>query len=69
MDYIYDIVLNFQNQYYDFFEWKNTDKVINIKKISVYLVNDEDYLNLKYNDVILDRENLTKQIKIFLFYL
>ena len=35
MDYIYDIVLNFQNEYYDFFEWKSTDKVINIKKILV----------------------------------
>ena len=66
MDYIYDIVLNFQNEYYDFYEWKNTDKVINIKKISVYSVNDEDYLNLKYNDIILNMKELPKQIKMFL---
>ena len=66
MDYIYDIVLNFQTNYYDFFEWKSTDKVINIKKILVYLVNNEDYLNLKYNEVILDKKNLPKQIKMFL---
>lgn len=66
MDYIYDIVLNFQSNYYDFFEWKQTDKVINIKKIPVYIVNNEDYLNLKYNEVILDRKILPKQIKMFL---
>ncbi|MBQ2873567.1 MAG: hypothetical protein IJE89_06195 [Bacilli bacterium] len=66
MDYIYDIVLNFQNEYYDFFEWKNTDKVINIKKIPVYLVNDNNYLDLKYNEVILDREELPHSIKMFL---
>ena len=66
MDYIYDIVLNFQNNYYEFYEWKTTDKIINIKKILAYLVSNQDYLNLKYNEVILDRKLLPKQIKIFL---
>lgn len=66
MDYIYDIVLNFQPQYYDFYEWKETDKIINVKKILVYLVNNEDYLNLKYNEVVLDKKNLPNQIKMFL---
>ena len=47
MDYIYDIVLNFQNNYYEFYEWKTTDKIINVKKILVYLVSNQDYLNLK----------------------
>ena len=66
MDYIYDIVLNFQNSYYDFFEWKASDKVINVKKILVYKTSDEDYLNLKYNEVILDTKELPKQAKMFL---
>ena len=66
MDYIYDIVLNFQNNYYEFYEWKTTDKIINVKKILVYLVSNQDYLNLKYNEVILDRKNIPKQIKMFL---
>ena len=66
MDYIYDIVLNFQNNYYDFYEWKSTDKVIKIKKISVYTVNDQDYLNLKYNEVVLDKKQLSSQTKMFL---
>ena len=66
MDYIYDIVLNFQKEYYDFYEWKATDKIINIKKILVYITNDQDYLNLKYNEVVLDKSILPKQIKMFL---
>ena len=66
MDYIYDIVLNFQNNYYDFYEWKPTDKVINIKKILVYTTNNQDYLNLKYNDIMLDNKELPKQTKMFL---
>ena len=66
MDYIYDIVLNFQSNYYDFFEWKQNDKIINIKKIPVYSINNENYLNLKYNDVILDIKTIPKQIKMFL---
>ena len=66
MDYIYDIVLNFQNNYYDFYEWKSTDKVINIKKILVYKVNNQDYLNLKYNEIILDKKTLPLQTKMFL---
>ena len=66
MDYIYDIVLNFQNNYYEFYEWQPSDKVINIKKILVYKVNNQNYLNLKYNDVILDNNILPKQTKMFL---
>ena len=66
MDYIYDIVLNFQNNYYDFYEWKSTDKIINIKKILVYKVNNQDYLNLKYNEIILDKKILPTQTKMFL---
>lgn len=66
MDYIYDIVLNFQNNYYDFYEWKPQDKVINIKKIPVYMVNNQDYLNLKYNEVILDIKGFPKFSKMFL---
>jgi len=66
MDYIYDIILNFQNNYYDFYEWKSKDKLINVKKILVYKISSEDYLNLKYNDVIIDMNNLPKQTKMFL---
>lgn len=66
MDYIYDIILNFQNDYYDFYEWKNKDKLTNVKKILVYKVNTEDYLNLKYNDITIDMQIFPKQSKMML---
>ena len=31
MEYIYDIVLNFNDCYYEFYEWNNKDKIINVK--------------------------------------
>ena len=66
MDYIYDIILNFQNNYYEFYEWKKEDKLINIKKILIYKISNEDYLKLKHNDVVIDIKEFPKQIKMML---
>ena len=66
MDYIYDIVLNFQNNYYEFYEWNTKDKLINVKKILVYKISDEDYLNLKYNDIVIDIKELPRPTKMLL---
>ena len=38
MNYIYDIYLNFNKTYYDFYEWNNNDKVMHIKKIPLFKV-------------------------------
>ena len=35
MDYIYDIVLNFNDDYYEFYEWKQEDKIINIRIVCI----------------------------------
>ena len=66
MEYIYDIVLNFQKTYYDFYEWNRADKIINIKKIPIYKIDVNDYLNIKKNEVTINRDTLTKKNKIFL---
>ncbi len=63
MSYIYDIVLNFQNNYYDFFEWKRTDKLKNIIKIPLYRISDEDIINLKYNKIKIS-SNFINKLKI-----
>ena len=54
MNYIYDIVLNFNKEYYNFFEWNKKDNIINIKKIPCFLINDKTLHILKYNNVIVD---------------
>ena len=66
MDYVYDILLNFQNKYYDFYEWKTDDKIINVKRIPIYKIDSKDYLNIKNNDVIINKECLPKCNKMFL---
>lgn len=66
MEYIYDIVLNFQDQYYDFYEWQKTDKIINIKRLPIYKITNKDYLNIKYNKVTITRNTLPKTNKMFL---
>lgn len=60
MEYIYDILLNFQETYCDFFEWQLSDKIINVKKISLYKVTNKDYLNLKYHDIIFEKKPFSK---------
>jgi len=66
MNYIYDIILNFQDDYYDFYEWQVTDKIMNIKKIPIYKITNKDYLNLKYQNIIIERNSLPQNNRIFL---
>ena len=56
MKYIYDVDLNFNNDYYDFYEWNSNDKIINAKRIPIYRVSKEDYLSIKYNNVIINNK-------------
>lgn len=58
MNYIYDIVLNFLENYYQFFEWNRNDKIKNISKIAVYHVKDDDLINLTNNKIIIDTDFL-----------
>ena len=66
MDYVYDIILNFQDEYYDFYEWQVSDKIINIKKAPIYKITSKDYLNIKYHNVIFDKKSIPMENKIFL---
>lgn len=59
-NYIYDIILNFQDNYYNFFEWKREDQIRNIPKISLYRVSDEDIIILKYNKVKVSQDFINK---------
>ena len=66
MDYIYDIVLNFQDEYYEFYEWVPSDKIINVKRLPIYKIESKDYLNIKNYTVTIDKHSLPKTSKIFL---
>lgn len=43
MNYVYDILLNFQKQFYDFYEWNSNDEIIHIRKIPIIKVSNNDF--------------------------
>lgn len=68
MIYIYDIILNFNKDYYEFFQWKKSDKILNVKKIPAFKVSDHDLYNFMHNDVIVDKEFISKISDMSSFY-
>lgn len=56
MNFIYDIVLNFNKDYYDFFEWNKKDNIISIKKIPLLLVDSNTFKMMKYDKVTVKNE-------------
>lgn len=58
MTYIYDILLNFNEEYYDFYDWNKSDKIIHIKKIPIYKVDDNVLKDIVNNYIIFDESFL-----------
>ncbi len=56
MNFIYDIVLNFNKEYYYFFEWSKKDNVINIKKIPFFLIDYQTFKIFRENNVTVNKE-------------
>ncbi len=54
MNYIYDIALNFQKYFCEFYEWRREDKISNIRKIPLYRVTTNDINTLKNCSVVVD---------------
>lgn len=60
MNNIYDVILNFLDNYYEVYEWKNDDDIINVRKIPFFKVDDATYYSLKENKVKVNKETLDK---------
>ena len=60
MNYIYDVLTNFFENYYDFYEWEKKDKLIHFKKIPIIKINKEDYNIIFTNQIKIDNELLNK---------
>ena len=52
MTYIYDLMLNFNSELYDFYEWEATDKMYHIKRIYLIKVDSKTYNDILNNKVI-----------------
>lgn len=51
MNHIYDILLNFNETLYDFYEWNVTDDIQHIKKIPIFKISSKSLQEIKENDV------------------
>ncbi len=61
MNYIYDILVNFNDKdIYEFFEWEKDDNIEHIRRIPIFKVKPEDFMNFKYNKIKVDQTFLNK---------
>ena len=68
MNYIYDILLNFNRQLYDFFEWNLSDNIIHVRKIPLFRIDSKTLLTIRDNKVKVDSsflEKIKKKTEIF----
>ena len=52
MNYIYDILLNFHEILYDFYDWNPNDNIINIRKIPVIKIPSNQLKEIKENNFL-----------------
>ena len=58
MNYIYDIYLNLNEKLYDFFDWYKNDKIIHIKKIPVFKVEEDTIKSFIHNQININMDFL-----------
>lgn len=60
MNFIYDILVNFNDDLYDFYEWNTDDNVTHIRKIPLFRISTESLEKIKKYNIKLDLEFLKK---------
>ena len=68
MNYIYDILANFNEEYYEFYDWNEEDSITHIKKTPIIKTNSEFLHNIKYNEIIVEKHLLEKIYKKTEYY-
>ena len=63
MNYIYDILLNYNDYAYDIFEWNKSDKITHVRKIPLIKLKTYDLLNFINKNIKLDSDFLLKIYK------
>lgn len=60
MNYIYDILLNFHDILYDFYDWNPNDNIINVRKIPLFKISSIQLKEIKENSVHFEPEFIKK---------
>ena len=51
MSYIYDILLNYNKELYDFYEWNLDDDICHIRKTPLFKVTTNQLVDIANNDI------------------
>ena len=62
MNYVYDILSNFNQELYDFYDWDKNDNFTHLRKVPSFRVSKEDLVDLMFKKVKI-KGNLLKLIK------
>lgn len=60
MSYVYDILLNYNYIFYDFYDWNENDNFTHIKKIPIFKTTTNVLKDILYNDIKIDTEFIKK---------
>ncbi len=60
MNYVYDVLLNFNKEMYEFYDWNLDDYISHIRKILVFRVDNKTMRDLVNNSIVVDSDFLIK---------
>jgi len=60
MNYIYDILINFNYELFDFYDWNKDDNIIHIRKIPIFKINKEEFIDFLKYKIQLNKKFLKK---------
>ncbi len=55
MNYVYDILLNFQKELYEFYEWNKEDEITHIRRIPLFKISARDLKMVKTSDIKIEK--------------
>ncbi len=58
MNYVYDILVNLNEELYDFYDWEETDDFTHVRRVPLFRVSHSDYFDIAVKKVRLSDEEL-----------
>ena len=53
MNYIYDVLLNFNDKLYEFYDWNKSDDVKHVRRVPIFKISTKQLLDIKNNNIII----------------
>lgn len=60
MIYIYDILANFNETLYDFYDWKTEDTILHLRKVPLFKIDTSAFIDISFNETVVDKNFLEK---------